>query len=688
MPPQPQPIVWPGRPYPLGSTWDGEGVNFALYSEHAEKVDLCLFDISGRRETLRVPLPEQTDMVWHGYLPEARPGQLYGYRVYGPYAPEQGHRFNPHKLLLDPYGKQIQGALNWTDSHFGYRIGHKQEDLSFDRRDNAGNMPKNRVIDSAFRWGADEPPRIPWHETLIYELHVKGFTMCHPDVPANLRGTYAGLATAPVIDHLTRLRVTSIELMPVHSFIDDRQLIDRGLHNYWGYNSVGFFALEPRYLSINSIREFKTMVKTLHSAGLEVILDVVYNHTAEGNHLGPTLSLKGIDNSTYYRLVPENLRYYKDYTGTGNTLNMQHPRVLQLIMDSLRYWVLEMHVDGFRFDLAATLARELHEVNRLGAFLDIIHQDPVLSQVKLIAEPWDLGEGGYQVGNFPVGWAEWNDRYRDTVRAYWKGDGGVVGDLAYRITGSSDLYAHSGRRPYASVNFVTAHDGFPLQDLVSYNEKHNEANGENNRDGNNNNLSWNCGVEGPTDDTNIQALRAKQKRNLLATLLLSQGVPMIYAGDAIGHTQMGNNNAYCQDNPISWLNWDLQPQDRDLLAFVQRMINLRKRHPVFRRKRFFQGRPIKGANVKDVLWLNPAGHEMSEDEWRDPSVRCLGMFLSGQGLDETDERGRKVGDENFLVLLNAHHEDVDLHCQYWCRHSLERMDGHIRRKWIAPRRHI
>ncbi len=655
---QPQPIVWPGRPYPLGSTWDGEGVNFALYSEHAEKVELCLFDISGRREILRVPLPEQTDMVWHGYLPETRPGQLYGYRVYGPYAPEQGHRFNPHKLLLDPYGKQIQGALNWSDSHFGYRIGNKQEDLSFDRRDNAANMPKNRVIDSAFTWGADAPPRIPWHETLIYELHVKGFTMSHPDVPANLRGTYAGLATAPVIEHLTRLGVTSIELMPVHSFIDDRQLVDRGLRNYWGYNSIGFFALEPRYLSINSVREFKTMVKIFHSAGLEVILDVVYNHTAEGNHLGPTLSLKGIDNSTYYRLAPENPRFYKDYTGTGNTLNMRHPRVLQLIMDSLRYWVLEMHVDGFRFDLAATLARELHEVDRLGAFLDIIHQDPVLSQVKLIAEPWDLGEGGYQVGNFPVGWAEWNDRYRDTVRAYWKGDSGIVGDLAYRITGSSDLYAHSGRRPYASVNFVTAHDGFTLKDLVSYNQKHNEANGEDNRDGNNNNLSWNCGEEGPTNDANILALRAKQKRNFLATLLLSQGVPMMYAGDDIGHTQIGNNNAYCQDNPISWLNWNLQPEDRELLAFVQRVITLRKRHPIFRRKRFFQGRPIKGANVKDVQWLHPAGHEMSEDEWRDPSIRCLGMLLSGQGLDETDERGRKLSDENFLVLLNAHHEDI------------------------------
>ena len=654
-----QPIVWPGKPYPLGSTWDGEGVNFALYSEHAEKVDLCLFDDSGKREILRVPLAEQTDMVWHSYLPEVRPGQLYGYRVHGPYAPEKGHRFNHHKLLLDPYGKQIQGAIRWSDSHFGYRVGHKQEDLSFDRRDDAAGMPKNRVIDPAFTWGTDAPPRIPWHETIIYELHLKGFTKCHPDVPEHLRGTYAGLATAPVIEYLTHLGVTSIELMPVHSFVDDRRLVERGLRNYWGYNSIGFLALEPRYLATGSINEFKTMVKTLHSVGLEVILDVVYNHTAEGNHLGPTLSLKGIDNSAYYRLVPDNQRYYTDYTGTGNTLNMQHPRVLQLIMDSLRYWVLEMHVDGFRFDLAATLARELHAVNRLGAFLDIIHQDPVLSQVKLIAEPWDLGEGGYQVGNFPVGWAEWNDRYRDTVRSYWKGDEGSVSDLAYRITGSSDLYAHSGRRPYASINFVTAHDGFTLQDLVSYNEKHNEANGENNRDGSDNNRSWNCGVEGPTEDPDIQVLRARQRRNFLATLLLSQGVPMIYAGDAIGHTQAGNNNAYCQDNQISWLNWDLQPQDRDLLTFVQRMVTLRKRHPVFRRRHFFQGRPIKGENIKDVLWLSPKGSEMSEEEWRDASVRCLGMFLSGQGLDEMDERGRKRGDENFLLLLNAHHEDVE-----------------------------
>lgn len=632
-------------------------MNFALYSEHAEKVELCLFEESGKRE-LRVTLPEQTDMVWHGYLPEVRPGQLYGYRVYGPYAPEKGQRFNHHKLLLDPYGKQILGKIHWSDSHFGYRVGHRLEDLSFDRRDDAAGMPKNRVIDSAFTWGTDRPPRIPWHETVIYELHVKGFTKCHPDVPEHLRGTYAGLATAPVMEYLNRLGVTSIELMPVHAFVDDRQLVERGLRNYWGYNSIGFFAPEPRYLATNSVREFKTMVKTLHSAGLEVILDVVYNHTAEGNHLGPTLSLKGIDNSNYYRLVGDTPRYYMDYTGTGNTLNMRHPRVLQLIMDSLRYWVLEMHVDGFRFDLAATLARELHAVNRLAAFLDIIHQDPVLSQVKLIAEPWDVGEGGYQVGNFPIGWAEWNDRYRDTVRSYWKGDTGTVGDLAYRITGSSDLYAHSGRRPYASINFVTAHDGFTLQDLVSYNEKHNEANGEENRDGNNNNRSWNCGVEGPTDDADIQALRAKQKRNLVATLFLSQGVPMMYQGDAIGHTQNGNNNAYCQDNETSWLNWDLKPEDRELLAFVQRMINLRRRHPVFRRRHFFQGRPIKGANVKDVLWVNPGGQEMSDEEWRDASVCCLGMFLSGQGLDETEERGRKLSDENFLLLMNAYHEDV------------------------------
>jgi isoamylase len=653
-----KPTVWPGRPYPLGATWDGEGVNFSLFSEHAQKVELCIFDPSGRRELFRIPLPEQTDQVWHGYLPEARPGLLYGYRVHGPYEPAHGLRFNPNKLLFDPYAKQIYGSLKWSDAHFGYRVGGKQEDLSFDRRDSALGMPKSMVIDPAFTWGTDRPPRIPWHESVIYEVHVKGFTMRHPEVPTALRGTYAGLATAPMIDHLKRLGITAVELMPVHYFIDDRRLVDMGLRNYWGYNSIGFFAPEPRYSATNSINEFKTMVKTLHSAGIEVILDVVYNHTAEGNQLGPTLSFRGIDNPSYYRLVPDEQRYYMDYTGTGNSLNMRHPRVLQLIMDSLRYWVLDMHVDGFRFDLAATLARELHEVDRLGAFLDIIHQDPVLSQTKLIAEPWDLGEGGYQVGKFPVGWAEWNDRYRDAVRSYWKGDGGLIGELAYRITGSSDLYERSGRRPYASVNFVTAHDGFTLRDLVSYNEKHNEANGEENRDGANNNRSWNCGVEGPTDDPQINALRLRQSRNFIASLMLSQGVPMLLSGDEIGHTQQGNNNAYCQDNEISWLNWELQELDRELLAFVQRMVMIRKQHPVFHRRSFFQGRPIKGAGVKDILWLTPEGHEMTDEEWRSSHAQCLGMLLSGEGLEEYGERGESIKDSNFLVLMNAHHEDI------------------------------
>jgi isoamylase len=653
-----KPTVWPGRPYPLGATWDGEGVNFSIFSEHAEKVELCLFDPSGRRELYRVPLPEQTDQVWHGYLPEARPGLLYGYRIFGPYEPANGLRFNPNKLLIDPYAKQIHGTLKWSDAHFGYRIGARQEDLSFDRRDSAAGMPKSMVIDPAFTWGTDRPPRIPWHESVIYEVHVKGFTMRHSEVPTALRGAYAGLATAPIIDYLKRLGVTAVELMPVHYFIDDRLLVDRGLRNYWGYNTIGFFAPEPRYSATNSIHEFKTMVKTLHSAGIEVILDVVYNHTAEGNQLGPTLSFRGIDNPSYYRLVPDNQRYYMDYTGTGNSLNMRHPRVLQLIMDSLRYWVLDMHVDGFRFDLAATLARELHEVDRLGAFLDIIHQDPVLSQTKLIAEPWDLGEGGYQVGKFPVGWAEWNDRYRDAVRSYWKGDGGLIGELAYRITGSSDLYERSGRRPYASVNFVTAHDGFTLRDLVSYNEKHNDANGEENRDGTNNNRSWNCGVEGDTDDPGIIALRLQQSRNFIASLLLSQGVPMLLAGDEIGHSQRGNNNAYCQDNEISWLNWELQKQERELLAFVQRMVMIRKQHSVFHRRNFFQGRPIKGAGVKDILWLTPAGLEMTDEEWRQSHAQCLGMLLSGEALEERGERGESIKDKNFLLIINAGNEGV------------------------------
>jgi len=655
---QNQPIVWPGKPYPLGASWDGEGVNFALFSEHAEEVELCLFDKTGRRETHRVNVWEQTDQVWHCYLPEARPGLLYGYRVHGPYDPANGNRFNHHKLLLDPYAKQIVGDLRWNDSYFGYRIGHRQEDLSFDRRDNAPGMLKSMVVDEAFTWGSEQAPRIPWHKSVIYELHVKGFTIRHPDIPASLRGTYAGLATAPVIDHLMKLGITAIELMPVHYFIDDRRLVEKGLRNYWGYNSIGFLARASRYCSTDSISEFKTMVKTMHSAGIEVILDVVYNHTAEGNQLGPTLSFRGIDNIVYYRTSPDNPRYYVDYTGTGNTLNMRHPRVLQLIMDSLRYWVLDMHVDGFRFDLAATLARELHEVDRLGAFLDIIHQDPVLSQVKLIAEPWDLGEGGYQVGKFPVGWAEWNDRYRDAIRSYWKGDGGQIGELAYRITGSSDLYARSGRRPYASINFVTAHDGFTLQDLVSYNQKHNEANGEQNRDGMDNNRSWNCGVEGATDDAEINALRAQQKRNFLATLLLSQGVPMLLAGDEIAHSQQGNNNAYCQDNAISWIDWGAVNGGNKLIGFVQKLIAHRRNHPVFRRRNFFQGRAIKGVEVKDILWLRPDGKEMSDEEWNQEHARTLGMFLSGEAVDELDEKARLIQDENFLLMMNSHHEEI------------------------------
>ena len=650
--------VWPGRPYPLGATWDGEGVNFALFSEHAEKVDLCLFDESGRRELHRVPVREQTDQVWHCYLPEARPGLLYGYRVRGPYDPAKGLRFNHHKLLLDPYAKQIHNGMKWHDSHFGYKVGHRNEDLSYDRRDSAPGMLKGVVVDQAFTWGADRAPRTPWHRTIIYEVHVKGFTKRHPAVPPAFRGTYAALATAPVIDHFTRLGITAVELMPVHAFVDDRHLIARGLRNYWGYNTIGFFAPETRYSATGSIAEFKTMVKALHSAGIEVILDVVYNHTAEGNQLGPTLSFRGIDNPVYYRLLADNPRYYMDYTGTGNTLNMRHPRVLQLIMDSLRYWVLEMHVDGFRFDLAATLARELHEVDRLGAFLDIIHQDPILSQVKLIAEPWDLGEGGYQVGKFPVGWAEWNDKYRDALRSYWKGDGGIIGELAYRITGSSDLYARSGRRPYASVNFVTAHDGFTLQDLVSYNSKHNEANGEENRDGSDNNHSWNCGEEGPTDNPEVNRLRVRQKRNLIATLFLSQGVPMLRAGDDIGQSQNGNNNAYCQDNEISWLDWDPAHVDTELSRFVQRMIALRKDHPVFRRRNFFQGRQIRGAEIKDIVWLRPDGQEMTDEEWNQEFARSLGITLSGQAVDEVDERGQRIHDDNFLLLINAHHEEI------------------------------
>ncbi|MGH8531724.1 MAG: glycogen debranching protein GlgX [Gammaproteobacteria bacterium] len=651
--------AWPGAPYPQGATWNGEGVNFALFSEHAEAVELCLFDPKGRREITRLPLRDQTDHVWHCYLPEARPGFLYGYRVHGPYRPEEGHRFNPNKLLLDPFARAIKGTLKWSDAHYGYRLGSRRQDLSFDRRDSAAGMPSCQVVDTAFTWAGDEPPRTSWHDTVIYELHLKGFTQQHPEIPPPLRGTYAGLATAPVIEYLQRLGVTAVELMPVHAFVDDRHLVAKGLRNYWGYNSIGFVAPDPRYAcSDDAVSEFKTMVKTLHSAGIEVILDVVYNHTAEGDQLGPTLSFRGIDNAAYYRLVADDPRYYVDYTGCGNTLNMRHPRVLQLIMDSLRYWVLEMHVDGFRFDLAAALARELHEVDRLSAFLDIIHQDPVISQVKLIAEPWDVGEGGYQVGNFPVGWTEWNGKYRDAMRSYWKGEGGIIDELAYRLTGSSDLYAYSGRRPYASINFITAHDGFTLRDLVSYNEKHNEANLEDNRDGESHNRSWNCGVEGPTDDPAVLALRARQVRNFLATLMFSQGVPMLLAGDEIGRTQGGNNNAYCQDNPTSWVDWSLGPEEQQMLAFVQRLIQLRAQHPLLCRRNFFQGRAIKGTEIKDILWLKPDGSEMNDEEWQHAFARCLGLYLVGSGITDLDARGRRIVDDDLLLLMNAHHEAI------------------------------
>jgi glycogen operon protein len=651
--------VWPGQPYPRGATWDGMGVNFALFAESAERVELCVFDASGKHELQRVRLREQTDQIWHAYLPQARPGMLYGWRVHGPYRPREGHRFNPHKLLLDPYARNIVGALRWHDALFGYRIGHDERDLSFDRRDSAPYMPRCKVVDTAFSWGDDRPPRVPWHQTVIYELHVRGFTMRHPEVPPALRGTYAGLACAPVIEYLRRLGVTTVELMPVHAFVDDRHLLERGLRNYWGYNSIGYFAPERRYSASGKVGEFKTMVRTLHAAGIEVLLDVVYNHTAEGNEFGPTLCFRGIDNAAYYRLAPGEPRHYQDFTGCGNTLNLQHPRVLQLLMDSLRYWVTEMHVDGFRFDLASSLARELHEVDKLSAFFDVLRQDPVLSRVKLVAEPWDLGSGGYQVGNFPVGWAEWNDRYRDTMRSYWKGEGGLIGEFAQRLTGSSDLYNRSGRRPYASINFVAAHDGFTLADLVSYNEKHNEANGEDNRDGHDHNLSWNCGVEGPSDDEAVRTLRARQQRNFIATLLLSQGVPMLLAGDEIGRTQQGNNNAYAQDNETSWVDWTLDDAKRALLEFSCRLVALRAVHPAFHRRDFFQGRPLYGSQVHDIVWLQPDGSEMTEASWSHSHARALAVFLAGEGLNEIDGQGRRQIDDDFLLLFNADTQAID-----------------------------
>jgi glycogen operon protein len=650
--------LWQGSPHPLGATWDGEGVNFALYSRHAEKVELCLFDSSGKHETHRIALRERTDFVWHGYLPQARPGLLYGYRVHGPYKPEEGHRFDPYKLLLDPYARSIVGTLRWSDALFGYTIGSRKEDLSFDRREDAAGTPKAQVVDNAFSWGEDRHPRVAANARIIYEMHVGGYTRRHPDVQDAFKGKFAGLTTPQVLDHLRSLGVTTLELLPVQAFLDDRPLMQRGLVNYWGYNTLGYFAPEPRYGVAHPVHEFKTMVKTLHSAGLEVILDVVYNHTCEGNEKGPTLSWRGIDNHSYYRLG-EDKRFYADFTGCGNSLDLRNPRVLQLVVDSLRYWVSEMHVDGFRFDLASTLARDSPAFDRVSNFFAVLRQDPVLSPRILIAEPWDLGDGGYEVGHFPPGWGEWNDQYRDTMRAYWKGDGGLIGTFAQRLTGSSDLYAADDRGPIASVNFITAHDGFTLNDLVSYNEKHNEANGEENRDGNDNNISWNCGAEGPADDPAIVKLREQQKRNLLATLFLSQGVPMLLAGDETSRTQQGNNNAYCQDDEITWHDWNWDDAKWRLLNFTKRMIALRREHPIFRRRDFFKGVPVGDQGRKDVAWLMPDGHEMTPEEWEKDFARCLGMWLNGEQLPETDERGRPLQDASFLVLFNAHHDLIE-----------------------------
>jgi isoamylase len=653
--------VWPGTPYPLGATWRGNGVNFALFSENATGVDVCLFDgPDEEHETVRVRMTEHTDQIWHVFLPEIKPGQCYGYRVYGPYDPQSGRRFNASKLLIDPYAKAISGDIEWGPEMFGYELGGEDEDFARDYRDDAAGMPKCIVIDPAFDWGKDALPATPLHCSIIYEAHVAGFTKLCPDIPEAERGTYAGMGSKPAIDYLKNLGVTALELLPIHQHVEDQMLLEKGLSNYWGYNSIGYFAPHSAYGSKEpgtaQVREFKTMVKNLHAAGIEVILDVVYNHTAEGNHLGPTLAFKGIDNQSYYRLSPQDPRFYMDYTGCGNSINVLHPQVLRMVIDSLRYWVTEMHVDGFRFDLAATLVRGESGISKYSAFLAIIHQDPILSQVKLIAEPWDIGEGGYLVGNFPVLWAEWNGKYRDTVRSYWKGGDSLVGEFAYRISGSSDLYRMSGKRPYASINFVTAHDGFTLNDLVSYNEKHNEANGEDNKDGDNNNHSWNCGVEGLTDDPKINALRARQRRNFLATLFLSQGVPMLLAGDEFGRTQLGNNNAYCQDNELNWLSWKRDKASEMLLSYTRRLIKLRTDHPVFRRPKFFQGRKIRGQDVKDIMWFNPGGTEMTDDEWSSHFVRCLGMLLSGKTIDVRDEHGEPIVDDTFMVLFNAHHE--------------------------------
>jgi len=657
---------WPGSAYPLGATFDGTGTNFALFSEVAERVELCLFDEDGT-ET-RVSLPEVDGFVWHGYLPTVGPGQHYGYRVHGPYDPSAGLRCNPAKLLIDPYAKALsrsaESAVDWDESLFAYRFNDPSQRND---TDSAPHMPKSVVVSPFFDWAEDRHPCTPYNETVIYEAHVRGLTITHPEIEPEMRGTYAGLAHPVMIDHLTKLGVTAVELMPVHQFIADHHLVEVGLTNYWGYNTVAFLAPHNGYASASTtgpraedvVNQFKAMVRTLHAEGIEVILDVVYNHTAEGNHKGPTLSLRGIDNAAYYRLVDDDLKYYMDYTGTGNSLNVRNPHTLQLIMDSLRYWVTEMHVDGFRFDLASTLAREFYDVDRLSAFFDLVQQDPTISQVKLIAEPWDVGPGGYQVGNFPPLWTEWNGKYRDTVRDFWRGEPGTLGEFGYRLTGSSDLYQEDGRRPYASINFVTAHDGFTLTDLVSYNHKHNEANGEDGNDGANDNRSWNCGVEGPTDDPKVLALRARQRRNMLATLLLSQGTPMVLHGDELGRTQQGNNNVYCQDNEMSWVDWT--QVDTDLVDFVSALTTLRREHPVFRRRRFFAGRPIRGGEeLRDIAWFTPSGEEMTNEDWASDLGRYVTVFLNGDGISDRDARGARVTDDSFLLCFNAHHKDLDV----------------------------
>ncbi len=646
--------IWPGAAYPLGATYDGTGTNFALFSSVAEAVELCLFDADGT-ET-RVELPEMDALVWHGYLPGIGPGQRYGFRVHGRYDPARGLRCNPAKLLLDPYAKAVEGAIDWHESLFGYRFDDRDQRNDLD---SAPHMMKSVVINPYFDWHNDRHPRTPYNESVIYEAHVRGLTLTHPDIPADLRGTYAGVSHPVMIEHFRKLGVTAVELMPVHQFVQDHTLVQRGLSNYWGYNTIGFLAPHNAYAATGQtgtqVQEFKALVRDLHKANIEVILDVVYNHTAEGDHRGPTLSLRGIDNPSYYRLNERDQQHYTDYTGTGNTLNVRQPHTLQLIMDSLRYWVLEMHVDGFRFDLASTLARELHDVDRLSAFFDLVQQDPVISQVKLIAEPWDVGEGGYQVGNFPPLWSEWNGRYRDTVRDFWRGQPSTLGEFASRLTGSSDLYGFRGRKPFASINFVTAHDGFTLQDLVSYDVKHNEANGEGNRDGERHNRSWNCGLEGPTDDMEVLALREQQKRNFLATLFLSQGVPMLLHGDELGRTQVGNNNAYCQDNPTSWIDWAAARENWSLLDFTAAVSKLRRDHPVFRRRRFFQGASVRRTDeLCDIAWFTPGGEEMSGQDWNVALTRSVGVFLNGRGIPDRDARGEPVVDESFLLLFNAH----------------------------------